>query len=36
MDNPCTLKITLDELESIRYEVDTLIQNIKNYLENKP
>ena len=35
-DNPYMLKITLDELESIRYEVDTLIQGIKRYMENEP
>lgn len=32
-DNPYMLKITLDELESIRYKVDTLIQGIKHYME---
>lgn len=38
-DNPLSrsmLNIALDELESIRYEVDTLIQSIKRYLENEP
>lgn len=35
-DNPYMLKITLDELESIRYKVDALIQGIKRYMENEP
>lgn len=35
-DNPYMLKITLDELESIRYKVDALIQGIKRYIENEP
>lgn len=35
-DNPSMLKITLDELESIRYKVDALIQGIKRYMENEP
>lgn len=36
LDDPYILKVTLNELESIRCEVDTLIQGIKNYLENEP
>lgn len=36
LDDPYILKVTINELESIRYEVDTLIQGIKNYLENEP
>lgn len=36
LDDPHILKVTLNELESIRREVDTLIRGIKNYLENEP
>lgn len=36
LDDPYILKVTLNELESIRCEVDMLIQGIKNYLENEP